>query len=92
MNIIRMGEAKFNVWFQKHLHWAWVLALMIELGMLALWVSEDNGVGGLEVILLGLAQLVVSGRVVIGKGRSLWWLLLSPLFSPLWLSNRMIEK
>ncbi len=36
----------------------------------------------------GVIMLVVSGWVIRQKGRSLWWLLLSGLFSPLWLENR----
>ena len=31
--------------------------------------------------------LVVSGWVIKQKGRSLWWIFLTPFFSPLWLKN-----
>ena len=88
MNIIKRGEANFMGWFQRHLNWAWVLALVFVLGSLALWVVRAEAVGILEATLLGLAMLVVSERVISEKGRSLWWLLLSVLFSPLWLTNK----
>ncbi len=88
MNIIKRGEANFIHWFQRHLNLTWVMSLVVVMGSLSLWVVRSEGVGGLETTLLGIAQLVVSERVISEKGRSLWWLLLSPLFSPLWLSNK----
>ncbi len=88
MNIIKRGEANFIHWFQRHLNLTWVMSLVVVMGSLGLWVVRSEGVGGLEATLLGLAQLVVSERVISEKGRSLWWLLLAPVFSPLWLTNK----
>jgi len=50
-------------------------------------ISED-AVGDVAGIFGGIFMLVVSGWVIKQKGRSLWWLLLSGLFSPLWLNNK----
>jgi len=80
-------EAEMN-WFQRHLNWTWVLALVPVLGLPALWVVRTETVGGLEAALLGLAMLVVSNFVITDKGRSRWWLLLSGVLSPLWLKNK----
>ena len=79
-------------WSNKHLNWSWVLAVLFVLGNLALWFVKDGFVGGLEVTLLGIAVLIVSSFVIIRKGRSLWWLLLAPVCSPLWLTNKKIES
>ena len=84
-------------WFQRHLNWTWVLAYLLLIvgafmfgalmGILDPNVSED-AVSVVAQIFGGIFILVVSGWVIRQKGRSLWWLLLSGVFSPLWLENR----
>lgn len=70
-------------WFQKHLNWTWVFAFWIWIPLnlshsIILWIIGD--------VLL----LVISGWVIKQKGRSLWWIFLTPVFSPLWLSNKSL--
>ena len=66
-------------WFERHLNWTYVLANLF----LSLLVAVE-----LEWRLVGVAMWPISGWVIIQKGRSLWWLLLAPVFSPLWLTNK----
>ena len=77
-------------WFEKHLNWTWVLAnSVIVVG--SLWVRGGLVTVGIAIVAL-LAILLVSGWVIIQKGRSLWWLLLSVLGSPLWLTSKKTES
>lgn len=71
-------------WFQKHLNWTSVLSYL-------LWFIGNAGESVIARILTFIAAifwLVVSGWVIKQKGRSLWWILLSWIGSPLWLKNR----
>jgi len=87
-------------WFQRHLNWTWVLSYLLMLvgafvfGLLMFSadpnVSED-AVGGAAQIFGGIFMLVVSGWVIKQKGSALWWILLSGVFSPLWLENRKMK-
>jgi len=92
----RQQQDRMN-WFQRHLNWTWVLSYLLMfvgafmfgflMGLADPNVSED-AVGVVAQIFGSIFMLVVSGWVIKQKGRSLWWLLLSGLFSPLWLSNK----
>jgi len=72
-------------WFLIHLNWTWVLAFLFVQGIL--WVAGAESMGG-EAWIAGLAMLPVSSWVIMQKGRSLCWLLLSGVLSPLWLKNK----
>ena len=88
-------------WFQRHLNWTYVLGWLLMLVLLFILgfvlavidsnISEDalDTIGNL---IGGIFMLVVSGWVIIQKGRSLWWLLMAGWFSPLWLSNKRMES
>ena len=70
-------------WFQRHLNWTWVFAYLIWIPLnlshsITLWIIGD------------IFLLVVSGWVIKQKGRSLWWIFLTPVFSPLWLKNKSL--
>ncbi len=43
---------------------------------------------GAVVSVAAILLLIVSGWVIKQKGRRLWWILLTPVFSPLWLKNK----
>jgi hypothetical protein len=68
-------------WFQRHLHWTWFFTYLIWFYLNLSYYLEFEIIG--LVILL-----IVSGWVIKQKGRSLWWILLTPVFSPLWLKNK----
>lgn len=76
----RKGEEGVN-WFQRHLNWTWVFAYLI-------WIPL-NAVDSIVPQIIGAVLLLfVSGWVIKQKGRRLWWMLLTPVFSPLWLNNK----
>ena len=89
-------------WFNNHLNWTWLIALVIGF-FLAIVVQivvlsqdpYDPTVSGIAHIVFYLGLLVVlipaSVYVLVKKRRSLWWLLLIGWFSPLWLANRKLE-
>jgi hypothetical protein len=68
-------------WFQRHLHWTWICGNSLTL-ILAIYYPEDYGFP-----ICILVFLLSSGWVIKEKGRSMWWILLSPLLSPIWLIN-----
>ncbi len=74
---------KDKSWFRRHLNWTWVFAYLI---WLPLNLSYDIAPQVIGAIFL----LFVSGWVIKQKRRSLWWILLTPVFSPLWLKNERI--
>ena len=69
-------------WFQRHLNWTYMLANLA----LSLVVMVER-----ELLIVGLAMYPIAGWVIIQKGRSLWWILLTPIYSPLWLKNKETE-
>jgi len=75
-------------WFLKHLNWTWVLAYLFVVAILLVIGAEGSEAKVLANILGVTIMLPVSGWVISQKGRSLWWLLLAWLFSPLWLPNK----
>lgn len=76
----RKGEEELN-WFQRHLNWTWVFAWLI-------WIPLNASDDLVAQIIGAILLLFVSGWVIKRKGRSLWWILLTPVFSPLWLRNK----
>lgn len=72
-------------WFQRHLNWTWVLAYLI-------WFVLNASESVVVEVVAAVFLLIVSGWVIRRKGRRLWWLLLSWLFSPLWLKNKTIGR
>ncbi len=93
MNIIKRGEANFIHWFQRHLNLTWVLGCLLAfvVALMMPVVIEGTLFAPVTVgstIVAGIIILGVSSWVIIQKGRSLWWILLSGLFSPLWLKNK----
>ena len=71
-------------WFQRHLNWTWVFAWLI-------WIPLNASHNIAPQIIGSIFLLVVSGWVIKQKGRSLWWVLLTIVFSPLWLGNKKNE-
>ncbi len=72
-------------WFERHLHWTWFFAYLTWFFLNATYI--------LEIEIIGLIILLfVSGWVIKQKERSLWWILLTPVFSPLWLKNMKVMK
>ena len=79
-----MRKAQGMNWFQRHLNWAWIFVYLVWFVSNAATITTPFSIPSI----IGLAfLLVVSGWVIKQKGRSLWWLLLMPVFSPLWLKN-----
>ncbi|MCK4354208.1 MAG: zinc ribbon domain-containing protein, partial [Dehalococcoidia bacterium] len=70
-------------WFEGHLNWTWVFAYLI-------WLPLNLSYNIVPQVIGAVFLLFVSGWVIKQKGRTLWWILLSPLFSPLWLKNKRI--
>ena len=75
-------------WFQKHLNWTWVLAYLFMVLIQFVIGAEGIEAKGVGSLLGVTIMLPISGWVIVQKGRSLWWILLSGLFSPLWLKNK----
>ena len=86
-------------WFKRHLNWTWVFGWLFvfvvcfifgfTMGFAAPDASEE-AIIFIANIFGSIFMLVISGWVIKQKGRSLWWILLSGIFSPLWLSNNNI--
>jgi len=88
-------------WFQRHLNRTWVLAYLLSYAvagvivvlMYIAYLAEVVGIEstGVAVLVFAISSnifiLVASGWVIHRKGRSLWFVLLSPYLSPLWLEN-----
>ena len=83
-----MAEAEMN-WFQRHLNWTWVLAYLLWFAI-NLYADDSFGIAWWLSLAAAIFLLVVSGWVIKQKGRSLWWVLLTPFFSPLWLKNKSL--
>jgi hypothetical protein len=74
---------KDKSWFQRHLNWTWVFAYLI-------WLPLNLSYNIVPEVIGAVFLLFVSGWVINQKRRSLWWILLTPVFSPLWLKNERI--
>jgi len=72
-------------WFRRHLNWSYVLAYLLWF-VLNLYGYESDIASWLSLV-VAILWLVISGWVIKQKGRSLWWILLSWIGSPLWLKN-----
>ena len=70
-------------WFQRHLNWTWVFAYLI-------WIPLNASENIAPQIVGAIFLLFISGWVIKQKGRRLWWILLAPFFSPLWLKNKRV--
>lgn len=70
-------------WFRRHLNWTWVLAYLI-------WIPLNAPENVAPQIVGAILLLLASGWVIRQKGRTLWWILLTPVFSPLWLKNKRV--
>ncbi|MDH4300142.1 MAG: hypothetical protein OEV54_05820 [Dehalococcoidia bacterium] len=77
------ASPKDSSWFQRHLNWAWVFAYLI-------WLPLNLSYNVAPQIVGAVLLLFVSGWVIKRKGRSLWWILLTPVFAPLWLKNERV--
>ena len=85
-------------WFQRHLNWTLVLSFLVVLVvayMMAVVVVvvdpsdvREGTVGAVEEAVGLVGGLIASAWVIEQKGRSQWWLLLSGVFSALWLENK----
>ncbi len=73
-------------WFRRHLNWTYVLAYLLSF-VLNLYADESVVAWWLSLV-TAILWLVISGWVIKRKGRSLWWILLSWIGSPLWLKNK----
>jgi len=72
---------KDSNWFHEHLNWTWVVAWSISIGLSYCGIALLDATGLVLIVF-------VSGWVIHQKRRTLWWILLSPAFSPLWLENK----
>ena len=83
-------------WFKRHVNLAYILTFVISLG--AGFVAgfafryfdpfADNATLTVTVGLTSIVfSLIIAGWVINQKGRSLWWILLAGIFSPVWLAN-----
>lgn len=84
--VSRDGRKAIADWHRRHLNWTFVLAYLLwwtinlyaDVSEIAWWVS----------LAAAIFWLIISGWVLKQKGRSLWWLLLAWVGSPLWLRNK----
>jgi hypothetical protein len=79
-------------WFKRHLNWTWVLAYLLSSGIAnTFWIIYPIFLFmpfiGLLIVLICCVLLYwfVSFWFLHRKGRSVWWLLLLFVWSPLWL-------
>jgi hypothetical protein len=88
--LIRRGkEANMN-WFQRHLNWTWVFTYLIWWYLNGTAIYEESATANVLSLVALIFLTIVSGWVIKRKGRSLWWILLTPIFSPLWLKNKSL--
>ena len=75
-------------WFERHLNWTGALGYLI-------WFvpnANDSAVlTNINLVFQTTVSIIIPGWVIKQKRRSLWWLLLSPLFSSLWLKNIQVK-
>ena len=75
-------------WFERHLNWTWVFAYLIWWYLNGTAIYEESATFNVLSLVALIFLTIVSGWVIKQKERSLWWLLLAPVFSPLWLKNK----
>ena len=81
-------------WFERHLNWTWVLSWLLLMFVIAPIVAVILDIDAFEAgrisgrIGLFVVILPVAAWVIRHKGRSLTWLLLFWIASPLWLVNK----
>lgn len=68
--------------FERHLDWTSLLGYLLSFTLMNVIATYWG------LIIGGIAMLFISAWVILRKGRRLWWLLLSPIYSPLWLRNK----
>jgi len=76
-------------WFRRHLNWTWIFVYFIWFYLSA--TTSDHSPLALPSVVGSGFLLIISGWVIKQKGRSLWWIFLTPLFSPVWLKNRSLD-
>ena len=83
-------------WFQRHLNWTCVFSYLLVLVMATIGSVitvltypdiSHNILAGIAAIAGGIILLLAGSWVIKQKGRSQWWLLLTVLFSPIWIGN-----
>ena len=77
---LRSGTGEPN-WFQRHVNLTWLFAYLI-------WIPLNASANTAAQVTGAILLLFASGWVIKQKGRALWWILLTPVFSPLWLRNK----
>ncbi len=78
-------------WFKRHLNWAWVIFYILFLLVYICMRQPSNLPDPLPLIVVLMAEIIallVGLWVLKQKNRSLWWILLQNIGSPLWLSNK----
>jgi hypothetical protein len=73
-------KGKIN-WFRRHLNWTYVLACVVWF-VFNMSSNETFDVVWWLSLIAAISWLVISGWVIKQKGQSLWWILLSWLWSP----------
>jgi hypothetical protein len=86
----------FIKWYKRHLNWAYMISwgIMILFGFIsgiAFALVDPFGDISPVIAVVELVNiviiLIISGWVIHQKGRSLGWIFLAGIFSPVWLSN-----
>jgi tetratricopeptide (TPR) repeat protein len=90
-----MQQSRMN-WFRRHLNWTCVSGYLLMLIMATPWgiitwlaypAAGQDTLYGMAAIAGGIIMLSAGGWVIKQKGRSLWWLPLAAVFSPIWIGN-----
>jgi hypothetical protein len=84
-------------WFQRHLNWTWVLAYPAAWVLILIGVGLDSIFNTKVMSMVALISIVilfltVSIWVIVMKGRSVLWILLVSIWSPLWLENKINKE
>jgi len=78
-------------WCKKHLNWTWTISYILFL-LVYLCMVQPNSLPDplplITVLIVEVIALIVGLWVLKQKNRSLWWILLQNIGSPLWLSNK----
>ena len=76
-------------WFQRHLNWTSVFSCFlwfVLIGISKVYLLQYSW----EPFVAAFVGLIIPSWILKQKKRDLWWLLLSPIGSPLWLKNKKI--